>query len=198
MYLPTLNILYVDLGISILEMSHRSKEFDAIMADFESNIRNFMEVPKNFKILYMQGGSTLQFSAVPLNLLGKHKVANYLVTGHWSEKAADEAKKYCTVHHVIDPKVVKDGKFKTIQDSKNWTFDKDAAYTYYCDNETIAGLEMQHAPFSPNHYLVADCSSNFASRKIDWTNHGLVYACGQKNYGPVGITIVIIRDDLLA
>jgi len=146
--------------------------------------------------LFMQGGGTTQFAAVPMNLLGNKKNADYLVTGSWSKKAFDEAKKYCTPNLVAP--LSNDGKFRSIPSPSEWKLNDDAAYLYYCTNETVDGIEFQEVPqVRSDVILVADASSNFLSRSIDISKHGLVYAGAQKNSGIAGVTIVIIRDDLL-
>jgi len=144
----------------------------------------------------VQGGGAAQFAAIPMNLLGDKKTADYLVTGSWSKKAADEAKKYCTPN-IVAP-LSKDSKFKVIPPATEWTLNSDAAYLYYCTNETVDGIEFQEIPsVGKDVILVADASSNFLSRTFDISKHGVVYAGAQKNSGIAGVTIVIIRDDLL-
>ena len=133
-----------------------------------------------------------------MNLLGgDNKKTNYILTGHWSEKAIAEAKKYGTVNDVVPTKDQKNSKFSTVPPREKWNIDKDAAYFYYCDNETIAGIEFPETPDVPDQLLVCDMSSNFCSRPVDWKKFGVVYACAQKNFGPAGVTLVIVREDLL-
>ena len=180
-------------GISLLEMSHRSKPYEKFQQGVEKNIREVMDIPKDYKVLFLQGGATMQFAGVPLNLMKGKKTASYLVTGHWSEKAVAEAKKYCDVSMVVpQPK-----KFTTVADPSTWKVDPTAGYFYYCDNETIAGLEQHTTPDSKGLPLVADYSSNFASKPIDWNKQSLVFACAQKNFGPAGVALVIVKDSLL-
>uniref|UniRef100_A0A7I4XW47 Phosphoserine aminotransferase n=1 Tax=Haemonchus contortus TaxID=6289 RepID=A0A7I4XW47_HAECO len=181
-------------GISILEMSHRSKEFAAVLQETKQLLRQLMKVPENYEILFMQGGGTGQFAAVPMNLKGDHEFADYIVTGAWSCKAADEARKYIRVKKVFTP----NKPYVSIPDQKLWDHDKNAAYLYYCANETVHGIEFHKPPHSIHGVpLVADISSNFLSRPFDFTNHGVVFGGTQKNLGAAGLTIVIVRKDLI-
>jgi len=187
---------YNDIGYSILEMSHRSSEFTKIINESEKLLRELLEVPSNYKILFLQGGATGQFAAVPLNLINRNpnKKADYVVTGTWSSKAVEEAKKYGNIREVF-PRLKP---FTHIPDSKSWKFDSEASYVYYCDNETIHGVEFSDIFDTPSHVpIVCDMSSNFLTRKVPVSKFGLIYACAQKNLGCAGITVVIIRDDLL-
>ncbi|KAJ5069023.1 phosphoserine aminotransferase [Anaeramoeba ignava] len=183
---------YQGTGISVMEMSHRSKEFEAILKGADDNLRKLLNIPDTYAILYLQGGAHYQFSAIPLNLLGDKKKADYIITGSWSERAAKEAEKYCEVNVVTKPT-----KFNTIPDKKEWKLSPDAAYVYMCDNETIFGVEFPDIPDTGDIPLVADMSSNFLSRPFDITKFGLVYACAQKNFGMAGLTIVVVRKDLI-
>ncbi len=178
-------------GMSVMEMSHRGKEFIKIAEEAEFDLRELLDIPVNYEVLFLQGGATLQFAQVPMNLLAGRGKADYVVTGEWSKKAVKEAKKYCDVaiaasseerSFTYAPKV-----FKTR---------KDAAYVHYCSNETIGGVEYHDVPQS-DIPLVADASSHFLSRPLDVSKFGLVYAGAQKNVGPAGLTIVLVRGDLL-
>jgi phosphoserine aminotransferase len=180
-------------GMSVMEMSHRGSEFIAIYEDAEGDLRELLAVPKNYKILFLQGGATLQFAQIPMNLLRGKAKADYAVTGEWSKKAVKEAKNYCDV-----------GIAATSED-KNYTYApkafsvrKDTAYVHYCSNETIGGVEYHSIPkIEKDIPLVADASSHFLSRPLEVSKFGLLYAGAQKNAGPAGLTFVIVRDDLL-
>lgn len=182
---------------NILEISHRSKEYEEINNNAEKNLRKILNIPKNYKVLLMQGGATFQFSAIPMNLLKGKKTANYLVTGNWSQKSYEEARKYCKPHLVVP--FNKKTKFVTIPNQEKWNVDKEGAYFYYCANETIHGVEFHYVPDVSEHnqILVCDSSSNFCSKPIDVSKFGLIYAGAQKNIGPSGITVVIVREDLI-
>ena len=185
-------------GMSVMEMSHRSKAYDSIHKKATQDLRDILQIPDNYKVIFMQGGASLQFACVPLNLLKDKATANYLTTGIWTTKAIAEAKKYC------EPTEVASGKstnFTTVPDPSTWSINPEGAYFHYCSNETIQGLEfelndemMQKIGDMP---VVADMSSNFLSRPIDWSKHSVVYAGAQKNAGPSGVTVVIAREDLL-
>jgi phosphoserine aminotransferase len=178
-------------GMSVMEMSHRGKEFVGIAAEAEKDLRELLAVPPSYKVLFLQGGATLQFAQVPMNLLHGKGKADYIATGEWSKKAIKEAKSYCDVHIAAS---AEDRKFRYAP--KNWNVRKDAAYVHYCSNETIGGVEFHAVPQAPVP-LVADASSHFLSRPIDVAKFGLIYAGAQKNVGPAGLTIVIVREDLL-
>lgn len=181
-------------GISILEMSHRSKEFAVVLQETKQLLRQLMNVPDNFEILFMQGGGTGQFAAIPMNIKGDHEFADYIVTGAWSSKAADEGSKYIRVKKVFTP----NKPYVTIPDQEQWDHDKDAAFLYYCSNETVHGIEFHSSPHSVHGVpLVADVSSNFLSRPFDFANHGIVFGGTQKNLGAAGLTIVMVRKDLI-
>lgn len=188
---------YDTTGISVLEMSHRSPEFDNILKETEKLLRDQMSIPNDFEVLFLQGGGTGQFAAVPMNLKFKSSAgtADYAITGSWSAKAADEAKKYIDINKVFVPTKP----YTKIPDKSQWKFNPDAAYLYYCANETVDGVEFQHPPEMKFHNvpLVADISSNILSRPFDVAKHGMVFAGTQKNLGAAGLTIVIIRKDLL-
>ena len=178
-------------GMSVMEMSHRGKEFIGIAADAEKDLRELLSVPQNYKVLFLQGGATLQFAQVPMNLLHGKGKADYIATGEWSKKAIKEAKSYCDVHIAAS---AEDKKFTYAP--KTWNVRKDAAYVHYCSNETIGGVEFHTVPQAPIP-VVADASSHFLSRPVDVSRFGLIYAGAQKNVGPAGLTIVIVREDLL-
>jgi phosphoserine aminotransferase len=181
-------------GMSVMEMSHRGKEFMGIAAQAEADVRELMGVPKNYKVLFLQGGAHLQFSMIPLNLLRGKLSADYVNTGIWSKKAIDEAKKFCYVNEVASNA---DKNASYVPEFKNWKLDKDAAYLHYVVNETIGGVEFNWVPKLGEVPLVADMSSNILSRPYDVSQFGLIYAGAQKNIGPAGLTLVIVRDDLI-
>jgi phosphoserine aminotransferase len=178
--------------MSVMEMSHRSKEFMAIASEAEKNLRDVFGVPEKYKVILAQGGATLQFSSVPLNMLGTKTKADYLITGQWGEKAHKECAKYGTPSAACNTKKTK---FTTIPDPKEWTLDPEAAYVHYCANETVNGVEFSYTPDVGSVPLVADMSSNFCSKAIDVSKHAYIYAGLQKNLGPAGISVGIIRDD---
>lgn len=179
-------------GMSVMEMSHRGKEFMGIAQEAETDLRELLSIPQNYKVLFLQGGASAQFSMVPMNLLRGKKSADYLNTGEWSKKAISEAKKFCTVNVAAS------------SEDRNFTYapkelklDRDAAYVHYTPNETIGGVEFNWIPDTGDVPLVADMSSNILSRRIDISRFGLIYAGAQKNIGPAGLTIVIVREDLI-
>ncbi|CAM2834260.1 3-phosphoserine/phosphohydroxythreonine transaminase [Vibrio rarus] len=182
------------MGRSVMEISHRSKEFIEVAQCAERNLRELLNVPDNYKVLFCQGGARAQFAALPMNLLGKSSKACYVDGGYWAHSAIEEARKYCTVQ-VIDAKTTVDGKAATTAAS-TWQIDEDAAYVHYCPNETIDGIEINDLPVTDKP-IVADMSSTILSRQIDVSKFGVIYAGAQKNVGPAGITLVIVRDDLL-
>ena len=181
-------------GMSVMEMSHRGKEYMSIQAEAEADLRALMNIPANYKVLFLQGGATAQFAAIPMNLLRGKTSADYLNTGEWSKKAIKEAKKYCTVNVVASSE---DRNFSYAPAQSDWKLDPNAAYVHITQNETIGGVEMFWVPETGNVPLVADMSSNILSRPIDVSKYGLIYAGAQKNIGPAGVTIVIVREDLL-
>lgn len=183
-----------DSGMSVMEMSHRGKEFMSIAAEAESDLRELMNIPSNYKVLFLQGGAHSQFSMVPMNLLRGKTSADYLDTGIWSKKAIDEAARYCDVNVVASSKD-KNYTYAPVQDT--WKLNKDAAYVHFTSNETIGGVEMFWTPKTGNVPLVCDMSSHILSRPIDVNQYGIIYAGAQKNIGPAGLTIVIVRDDLI-
>ncbi len=178
-------------GMSIMEMSHRGKEFISVYEDAERDLRELLALPSGYKVLFLQGGATLQFAQVPMNLLHGKGKADYVVTGEWSKKAVKEAKAYCDVAVAASSE---DRKFTYAP--KTWNVRKDAAYVHYCSNETIGGVEFFEPP-ETEIPLVADMSSHFLSRPMDLSKFGLVYAGAQKNAGPAGLTFVIVREDLI-
>ena len=181
-------------GMSVMEMSHRGKEYMGIQAQAEADLRELMCIPANYKVLFLQGGAHLQFSMIPLNLLRGKASADYVNTGEWSKKAIAEAKKFGGVNVVADSA---DKNFTYAPAFDTWKCDPDAAYLHYTPNETIGGVEFNWVPDSGDVPLVADMSSNILSRVIDVTKFGLIYAGAQKNIGPAGVTLIIVRDDLL-
>jgi phosphoserine aminotransferase len=178
-------------GMSVMEMSHRGKEFIGIHAEAEKDLRELLAIPANYKVLFLQGGATLQFAQIPMNLLAGKGKADYVNSGEWSKKAIKEAKAYCDVHIAASSE---DRKFTYAP--KNFSVRKDAAYLHVCTNETIGGVEYFDLP-KVEIPLVADMSSHFLSRPIDVSRFGLIYAGAQKNAGPAGLTFVIVRDDLI-
>lgn len=181
-------------GLSIMEMSHRSSDYVAVAHKAETDLRTLLNIPDNYKVLFLQGGASLQFSAIPLNLLGKNARADYVHTGIWSEKALKEAQRYGDIN-VIEAGCTIDGKF-AIAPQSEWHLSDNAAYLHYVDNETIGGLQFDFIPES-NAPLVADFSSSILSAPLDVSKFGIIYAGAQKNIGPAGLTIVIVREDLL-
>ncbi len=181
-------------GMSVMEMSHRGKEFIAIAEKAETDLRELMNIPANYKVLFLQGGASAQFAMVPMNLLRGKKSADYINTGEWSKKAIKEAKKFGGVNVAATSEATH---FTTVPPQATWESDPDAAYVHYTPNETIGGLEFSFVPATGNVPLVADLSSTILSRPVDVTKYGLIYAGAQKNIGPAGLTIVIVREDLL-
>ena len=183
-----------ELGTSVMEISHRSKEFIKVAEDSEQDLRDLLNIPDNYKVLFCQGGARAQFAAVPLNLLGTAKKATYIDAGYWAESAIQEANKYCEVD-VFNAKTEKEGKLAVVSASE-WKVDEASAYVHFCPNETIDGVEISELPVTDKP-IVADMSSNILSREIDVSKYGVIYAGAQKNIGPAGICIAIVRDDLL-
>jgi phosphoserine aminotransferase len=181
-------------GMSVMEMSHRGKEFMGIAAQAEADLREVMGIPANYKVLFLQGGASSQFAMVPMNLLRGKTSADYLNTGEWSKKAIKEAKKFGAVNVVASSE---DKNFSYAPAQDQWTLDPNAAYVHYTPNETIGGVEMFWTPETGSVPLVADMSSTILSRPIDVSKFGVIYAGAQKNIGPAGLTIVIVRDDLI-
>ena len=183
------------VGMSVLEISHRSKTFEAILATTEADLRTLGGVPANYKVLFLQGGASLQFSMVPLNLLTPGATADYIVTGGWAQKAVKEAKRVGTVHIAGSTETEN---FARIPRQDELTLTPDAAYVHFTTNNTLYGTQWTTEPVVGDSPLVADTSSDMFSRPIDVTKYGLIYAGAQKNLGPSGVTLVIVRDDLLA
>ncbi len=178
--------------MSILEMSHRGKIVQSIFDDAKASIRSLLEVPEDFEILFLQGGGHTQFAMVPLNLMGEKAKAAYIVNGVWSKKAAAEAGRFGAVTVLGNPEVF------SVPARDSYTVPEDISYLYYCQNETVHGLEFNYIPQVPaGATLVTDISSNFMTRPVDFSRHGLVFAGAQKNFGPAGLTVVIVRKDLL-
>ncbi len=182
-------------GMSVMEMSHRGKEFISIAEKAEHDLRDLIGIPNNYKVLFLQGGASSQFAMIPMNLLrGKNK-ADYINTGQWSQKAIKEAKKYCTVNIAATAEAKN---FTYVPNQDEWQLDSNAAYVHYTTNETIGGVEFNWVPnLTSDIPLVADMSSNILSRAIDVKQFGLIYAGAQKNIGPSGLTLAIVREDLL-
>ncbi|MDF1528508.1 MAG: 3-phosphoserine/phosphohydroxythreonine transaminase [Sedimenticola sp.] len=180
-------------GMSVMEMSHRGKEFMSIAAEAEADLRELMAIPANYKVLFLQGGASSQFSMVPMNLLRGKSSADYINTGSWSKKAIAEAKKYCSVNVVGE---TPSGQF-TVPAANTLSLNADAAYLHYTPNETIQGIEFPYLPESGDVPLVGDFSSTILSRPVDVSKYGVIYAGAQKNIGPAGLTVVIVRDDLI-
>ena len=181
-------------GMSVMEMSHRGKEFIAIHAQAEADLRELMAIPKNYKVLFLQGGASAQFAVVPMNLLRGKTNADYINTGQWSKKAITDAKKYCKVNVAASSEA---DNYTRAPKQAEWKLDPDAAYVHLTTNETIGGVEFHWIPDTGSVPIVADMSSHILSRPMDVSRYGLIYAGAQKNIGPAGVTIVIVRDDLL-
>lgn len=184
---------YRGSGMSVMEMSHRSKEFKGIIEEAEADLRDLMGIPGNYRVLFMQGGATLQFAAVPMNLMRNGR-ADYIVSGSWSKKAMKEAKLYGEAAVLASSE---DGNFSYVPDVASLTVSPDADYVYICENETIYGTKYRTLPDTGDVPLVSDMSSMFLSEPIDVTRYGLVYGGVQKNVGPAGAAIVVVRDDLV-
>ena len=181
-------------GQSVMEMSHRGKEFISIAEAAEADLRELMGIPANYKVLFLQGGAIAENAIVPMNLLRGHKTADYVNTGEWSKKSIKEAKKYCSVNVAASSE---DRNFTYIPPQQTWKLTKDAGYVHICSNETIGGLEYHWVPDTGAVPLVADMSSHILSRPVDVARYGLIYGGAQKNIGPAGLTLVIVRDDLI-
>jgi phosphoserine aminotransferase len=181
-------------GMSVMEMSHRGIHFSMIAEELESDLRELLAIPANYKVLFLQGGASAQFSLIPQNILNGKTKACYVNTGAWSEKAIQDAKACCDVLVSASSEA---NKFTDIPNRTTWQLDQDAAYLHYTSNETIHGVEFQSIPDSKGLTLVSDMSSNILSRKVDVSQFGLIYAGTQKNMGPAGVTVVIVREDLV-
>lgn len=184
---------YRGTGMSVMEMSHRSKAFQEIIETAEADLRELMGIPDNYKVLFLQGGASQQFAMIPMNLM-KHGVADYIVTGQWAKKASHEAQKYGKVHVVASSA---DKTFSYIPDCSDLPISEDADYVYICENNTIYGTKYKELPNTKGKILVSDISSCFLSEPVDVTKYGLLYGGVQKNVGPAGTVIVIIREDLI-
>lgn len=184
---------YNGTGMSVMEMSHRSKDFEVIIQDAERNLRELMNIPNNYKVLFLQGGASMQFAMVPMNLM-KNRVADYIITGQWAKKAATEAEKFGKVNVLATSA---DKTFSYIPDMSKIKVSNDADYVYICHNNTIYGTTYHTLPDTKEKILVADMSSDMLSQPIDVTQYGLIFAGVQKNIGPAGTVIVIIREDLI-
>lgn len=183
------------LGTSVMEISHRGKEFIQVAEEAEKDFRDLLNIPSNYKVLFCHGGARAQFAAVPMNLLGDKSTADYIDGGYWAHSAVNEAKKYCTPN-VIDVTTTVNGK-RGILPMNEWKLNADSAYVHYCPNETIDGIAIDEMPDFGDKIVVADYSSCILSRPIDVSRFGVIYAGAQKNIGPAGLTLVIVREDLL-
>jgi len=181
-------------GMSVMEMSHRGKEFVAIAAEAEADLRSLMGIPANYKVLFLQGGATAQFAAVPMNLLRGKGSADFVLTGEWSRKALAEARKYCRPNVAA---TAEDRNFTYVPKQASWRLSPEAAYVHVCTNETIGGVEYHWTPDTGDVPLVSDMSSHILSRPVDVSRYGLIFAGAQKNIGPAGLVIVIVREDLI-
>jgi phosphoserine aminotransferase len=192
-----------DSGLSVMEVSHRGQAFMQVAAEAEADLRELMGVPSNYKILFLQGGASAQFAIVPLNLTSSLSTTDYINTGHWSKRAIAEARRYCTVRIAGDPTGGDPkggdpkGEYRRVPSQSELRLDAQAAYVHYTSNETISGVEFGYIPETGGVPLVADMSSNILSRPIDVSKFGLIYAGAQKNIGPAGMVVVIVREDLI-
>jgi phosphoserine aminotransferase len=180
-------------GMSVMEISHRSKAFEQVAAEAEADLRDLLSIPRNYKVLFLQGGASAQFSFVPMNLAAAHSTVDYVNTGHWSHKAITEAGRHALVHVAGDA----GGNYTRVPPQSELRFSEGAAYVHYTPNETIGGVEFGYLPETRGVSLVADMSSSILSRPIDVSRFGLIYAGAQKNIGPSGLTVVIVREDLI-
>jgi phosphoserine aminotransferase len=181
-------------GMSVMEMSHRGKEFIGIHAKAEADLKSLLSVPANYKVLFLQGGAIAENAIVPMNLVHGFASADYVDTGEWSKKSIKEARRYCTVNVAASAEA---SGYTSVPPQAEWKLDPQAAYVHICANETIGGVEYHWTPDTGQVPLVADMSSNILSRPVDVARYGLIYAGAQKNIGPAGLTIVIVRDDLI-
>jgi len=182
-----------DSGMSVMEVSHRGKAFMRVAAEAESDLRELMAIPANYKVLFMQGGASAQFALVPMNLAAADSVTDYVNTGHWSQKGITEARRYTTVHLAADA----GGRYLRVPPPHELQLSADAAYFHYTPNETISGVEFGYVPRTGAVPVVADMSSSILSCPLDVSQFGLIYAGAQKNIGPSGLVVVIVRDDLI-
>jgi phosphoserine aminotransferase len=181
-------------GMSVMEMSHRGKEFISIADKAEADLRTLLAIPDDYKVLFLQGGAIAENAIVPMNLLAGRDTADYVNTGEWSKKSIKEAKKYCAVHIAASSE---DKDFTYVPEQSTWRLSANSAYVHVCTNETIAGVEYQWTPDTGDIPLVADMSSHILSRPVDVARYGVIYGGAQKNMGPAGLTLVIVRGDLL-
>ena len=181
-------------GMSVMEVSHRGNSFVEVAENAETNLRSLLSIPDNYKVLFLQGGATLQFAMVPINLAPRGEIVDYAITGSWGKKAAKEAKKFNQVNIASDSK---ESNYSLIQKEHDWQMSKSAAYMHITSNETIGGVEYNFLPDTGSVPIVADMSSSILSREINISDYGLIYAGAQKNIGPAGLTLVIVRDDLI-
>ena len=184
---------YRGTGMSVMEMSHRSKSYETIIEDAESDLRDLLHIPENYKVLFLQGGGSTQFAMVPMNLM-KNRVADYIITGQWAKKAYQEAQKYGKANKIASSE---DKTFSYIPDCSDLPISPDADYVYICENNTIYGTKFKKLPNTKGKTLVADVSSCFLSEPVDVSKYGIIYGGVQKNIGPAGMVIVIIREDLI-
>ena len=184
---------YKGTGMSVMEMSHRSKAFDQIIQEAEKDLIDLMHIPDNYKVLFLQGGASLQFAMIPMNLM-KNKVADYIVTGQWAKKAWQEAQKYGKANKIATSE---DKTFSYIPDCSDLPISEDAYYVYICENNTIYGTKFKKLPNTKGKDLVADVSSCFLSEPVDVSKYAIIYGGVQKNIGPAGMVIAIVRDDLI-
>jgi phosphoserine aminotransferase len=184
---------YRGTGMSVMEMSHRSKAFETIIQEAEKDLRELMNIPDNYKVLFLQGGASQQFAMIPMNLM-KNKVADYIITGQWAKKAYKEAQKYGKANAIASSE---DKTFTYIPDCSDLPISEDADYVYICENNTIYGTKFKTLPNTKGKTLVADVSSCFLSEPVDVSKYGIIYGGVQKNIGPAGVVIVIIREDLI-
>ena len=185
---------YNNTGMSVMEMSHRSQAFQNIIDEAEQDIRDLMKIPDNYKVLFLQGGASTQFAMIPMNLM-KNKVADFIITGNWANKAYQEASKFGKVNVLASSK---DKNFTYIPDCSDLPISEDADYVYICENNTIYGTKFKTLPNTKGKLLVSDISSCFLSEPVDVSKYGILFGGAQKNVGPAGVTIVIIREDLIS
>ncbi|MDQ3132016.1 MAG: 3-phosphoserine/phosphohydroxythreonine transaminase [Acidobacteriota bacterium] len=183
------------IGMSVMEISHRSTHFETILHDAETGIRELLRIPENYRVLFLQGGASLQFSMIPLNFLGENQTADYVVTGAWGVKAVKEAKKCGSVNVIFS---TDNEGFKSVPAQEELNFSRNAEYVHYTSNETIEGVEFKYDLDGAGIPVVCDASSNILSKPFDVSKYALIYAGAQKNIGPSGVTLVIVRDDLIA
>ncbi len=184
---------YRGTGMSVMEMSHRSKAFEVILSSAEQDLRELMHIPDNYKVLFLQGGASQQFAMIPMNFM-KNRKADYIITGQWAKKAADEAEKYGVVRRIASSE---DQKFSYIPDCRSLSVSEDADYVYICENNTIYGTKFKELPNTKGKVLISDVSSCFLSEPIDVKKYGMIYGGVQKNIGPAGVVIAIIREELI-